>query len=562
MSEKLKSRPDHLAIQTLWPYAAFLLLVALYSFFTLGHGFNATDEGYLLAIGQRVADGETPYVDFYFFRTPLSVYIQALFIKVFGESYKVLLSRVMWTIQLCLVAIMISLLYRRCVRHWELLVLLTTSFTVSTLLMIFPWYSYDALFFAVLSVVFWQRRQWELAGLAAFLAFMCKQNYAVLLPAYFFLGAIIQRYLPDMKLITARWAVRAAAGFVVPMLVYGGYLLTTGALDEFIKNVLTYPRQASQVSIWFVVFQNHAEIIYLTVPAIVAAASLFYLYTRHKAAIIIALAASIVAVVLMFQIHHNFIYALMYVNFAVTVLTIVHLIKKKAMQTAEAAQALTGPAIFGLIIQYAAGFNYAGVVLAYMGSGLSLVLVYIFFRDLSPAPNRRVIAIGVLAVLLAGGLYHKYTYVYRDVPRSSNTVEFATEKLRGIESSARNTRQIDELVRAARRYTGLGEYMLVFPDMPVLYYLADRKNPTPVGWYVQLEFGNWLMDDILESLKLNMPGIIFVQRYFELDFERAGALIDYASIPRYRPIVSFIDKHYQLEGNIGDVMVFLPRNQG
>ncbi len=138
MTKAPKNRGAISVRDTVWPYAVFLLLVALYSLLTLAHGFNATDEGYLLSAGARVAEGEAPYADFYFFRTPLSVYIQAAFISIFGDSYTVLVSRWVWTLQMCLVVVLISLLYRCFVRPWELLLLLVTTFTVSTLLLIFP----------------------------------------------------------------------------------------------------------------------------------------------------------------------------------------------------------------------------------------------------------------------------------------------------------------------------------------------------------------------------------------------------------------------------------------
>ena len=60
-----------------WPYAIFVILVVIYNYFFLGQGFNGTDEGYLLSLGQRIVDGDRPYLDFYFLRTPLSIYVQA-----------------------------------------------------------------------------------------------------------------------------------------------------------------------------------------------------------------------------------------------------------------------------------------------------------------------------------------------------------------------------------------------------------------------------------------------------------------------------------------------------
>ncbi|UCG61937.1 MAG: hypothetical protein JSV52_01200 [Candidatus Zixiibacteriota bacterium] len=559
MTKAPKSRGANSVLDTVWPYAAFLLLVALYSLLTLAHGFNATDEGYLLSIGARIAEGEAPYTDFYFFRTPLSIYIQAALISVLGDSYTVLVSRWVWTLQMCLVAVLISLLYRRFVRPWELLLLLVTTFTVSSLLLIFPWYSYDALLFAVLMAVFVHFRQYELSGVAAFLAFMCKQNYGILIPGFLVAALIIQRIWPQLRVLTLKQGIRMLIGAVVPLGAYLIYLYFNDTLGAFWDNVFVYPRMASQVSVWFVLFQNHHEVIYLGLPAMMAAVFGFYLRPGRTVIVAVAALATLVSLVLIFKIHHNYIYSLVYVNLALSFAIVVRLIKSKQARESDVGARLLPALIIGVIIQYAAGFNYTGVVLSYMGSGLLLGILYVMYRELSQARRRRYIALGLVVVLLAGGLYHKYTYVYRDVARGEKTSEFRTAKLAGIRSGQRNVRQIESLIEAIDQRSERADYIFMFPDMPIMYYLADRRNPTPVGWYVQLEYGNWLMDEILASLEANRPKVVFAQRYFEVDFERAGALVDYRGIPRYIPIANFINANYNPQGMVGDVFMFLPK---
>ena len=61
-------------------------------------------------------------------------------------------------------------------------------------------------------------------------------------------------------------------------------------------------------------------------------------------------------------------------------------------------------------------------------------------------------------------------------------------------------------------------------------------------------------------MKENQSEAIFAQRYFEVDFERAGAFIDYRGIPRYIPIANFIDANYNLKEMVGDVFMFLPKD--
>ncbi len=408
-------------------------------------------------------------------------------------------------------------------------------------------------------VVFIRFGQYELSGVAAFLAFMCKQNYGILIPGFLIAVLILRRLQPRLSLITAKQAIRIVIGAFVPLAVYLIYLYSTDTLGAFRDNVFVYPRMASQVSVGFVLFQNHHEVIYLALPAVVAAVFGFYLKPGRTALAAVAALATLVALVLMFKIHHNYIYSLVYVNFALSAVILIRLVKDNQARESRVGKSLLPALIVAVIIQYAAGFNYTGVVLAYMGSGLLLAVVYVMYRELSSARRRHMIASGMVVVLLAGGLYHKYTYVYRDVARSEKTVEFKIPKLAGIESGERNVRQIEGLMEAIERHSERGDCILVFPDMPVMYYLADRKNPTPVGWYVQLEYGNWLMGEILAALEANKPKVIFAQRYFEIDFERSGAFIDYRGIPRYIPIANFIDANYNLERMVGDVFMFLPK---
>ena len=65
----------------------------------------------------------------------------------------------------------------------------------------------------------------------------------------------------------------------------------------------------------------------------------------------------------------------------------------------------------------------------------------------------------------------------------------------------------------------------------------------------------------LESLRERPPKLILLQSYFEVDYERAGALIDYRSIPRYAPFYDFIVRNYDKERDIGDIALYRPRDR-
>lgn len=542
-----------------WPYLFFLLFVTFYNFFFLGLGFNATDEGYLLSLGARVADGEMPYVDFYFLRPPLSIYIQAALINLLGESYTVLASRIYWTVQMCMVALLLSIVYRRFVSKGELLLLLLATFTISTLLIGFPWYSYDGLFFAVVTVVLFDKRQFVLSGVAAFLAFMTKQNYLLLLPLFFAVAVLVQWRWKELKVVSFREVFQMSLGFAVPACIYLGYVYLNSGLLSFWENVFVFPRKASMVSLSFSLFQNHPEAFSRSIPVVLTVALLFYIISKRRLFLAIMGLCLVGSLVTVFWVHDNFVYSVIYLNFAVTLLVIFQMLRGKLKPSNDVIRSLLTAFLFGVVIQYLAGYNYAGVIYAYMGSGLLLSVAYLFFRDLSPSLNRRKIAPAMLAVILAIGLFYKYMYVYRDEPRWKLNTEFRTEKLQGIKSTQRNVSQMDGLVAAVKEVTNPGDYIFIFPDFPILYYLTDRRNPTPIGWYVQIEYGGPMTIQALKALIKHKPKVIFVQTYFELDYKHQVTLINYRQISRYRPFIEFIASNYRLEGQIGDIYMFVPK---
>ena len=255
--------------------------------------------------------------------------------------------------------------------------------------------------------------------------------------------------------------------------------------------------------------------------------------------------------------HENFVYSIVVLSYLAVVLAVARARRPEVDITLLASLSIVVTA--GLAVQYLAGFNYAGLVLASVGSGLGLFTGFLLLREYAASTEGRRLLVYLFAGLMVVGLYQKYAYVYRDAPRRELTVAFRTPKLRGITSTERNVRQIDALVNAVGQYTGPGEDIFVFPDFPVLYFLTDRQNPTPIAWYIQLEYGGPMTTRALEALKSRLPKVIFVQDVFELDYSRQGAMIDYEMIPRYRPFIEFVSSAYDMDHRVGDLYVFLPK---
>ncbi len=541
-----------------WPYAAFLFFVAGYSYLFLADGFNATDEGYLQSLAQRIVDGELPYADFYFLRTPLSLYLQAAFIYLFGSSYTVLAARAFWTVQTVAIAFVLVPVYRRFVSRCELLILLCSTWVVSSQLIAFPWYSYDAVFFALIALVLYHRRWFGLTGVAIFLAALSKQNYLVFLPVFVALTWLLQtRY--RRTLLSLAGVLKIILGFIVPTICYVGYLeLWGGGLDTFVRNVFVLPGKTSEVSAVFAIFQNHHVAFAFSLPAL-GGVLLWYYFRRERIWLVIPAALLTAGAGWLISRHFMFYaYALVTLNYGLLIHVLVITWRNKELQNTTLFRWLLPLIPFCIALQYMAAFNYVGLTFGYMGAAPGLIVAWLLWREQSPSPYRKTVAMAFLLVIMGTGLYYKYSNVSRDAPRKFLYTEFASAKLSGIQSTRRNVGQIDHLVATVEKYTEPGDYILVFPDMPTLYYLTDRRNPTPIGWYVLLEFTSEMMQESLAQLEKNRPRLVLLQSYPESDYRRKGDQLDYLRINRYRPFLMWLLANYKMLEMVGDVAIFVP----
>ncbi|UCD16312.1 MAG: hypothetical protein JSV44_07535 [Candidatus Zixiibacteriota bacterium] len=543
-------------IQALAPYLACTAAVAAYNFFFLRYGFNATDEGWLLSLGKRIAEGEQPYLDFYFLKTPLSIYIQAALIELLGTDYTILVSRIYWTIQMWGLAVAVSLLYRRQVRPLELAALLLTTYVISSMLVAFPWYNYDAAFLAALAVLLLSRRRFITAGFFAFLAFMAKQNFLLLLPLFF--GAImLSKWLKiGIEVTAGRAIIRTGAGFGVALSGYLAYLLAIGALDDFFINVFILPPRCSGISTWFALFQNNHVAFVISLPLVLMLLAWFFAKNRSWLIAAMLLAPLVFYIVLIREAY--FVYTLVFLNYAVLILVVLRLYRGREKPVPGTAMDLLPILIALAVVQYLSGFTYAGILYSYVGAGVMFPLTYVLLREAGPLPLRRFVPAGILLVILALGSYYKFTYMYRDDVRRNLTAEFESGRLRGIKSTPRNVRQISAMLQATDQYSKPGDFILAYPDFPVLYFLTDRKNATRIGWYYQTGFTAEMMREAVEHLEENRPRIVYIQTFEEGDYRRAGERLSFGEAGRYYPLDRHVTENYLPADTIGDIFLFVP----
>jgi len=202
-STVVRTRYSTLLSFVVWPLCFFL-----YLFLDATHGIKFWDEAWFLQVANRMVSGDVLYRDIFFGATPLSMYLTALFIGVFGVEVLVLKS-VMALIYVA-TAMMSARLLSQVRPCWGY----PFSLAIAILIIAPPWYlptPYSPLanlFFLCcfsLSVMFLQRAEKAVAvnrpaldfilpalsGGAAALAFVSKQNIGVCALVVFLAGAVI-----------------------------------------------------------------------------------------------------------------------------------------------------------------------------------------------------------------------------------------------------------------------------------------------------------------------------------------------------------------------------------
>jgi hypothetical protein len=494
-----------------WPYAAVIIFAIIYNYFFLGQGYApAMDEGYLQSLGRRIVNGEAPYGDFYFLRTPLSIYIQAGLIWIFGDGYTLFAARIWLAIQTMLIVIFLSVLYRRFVRPLELLMLLFTTYVISTLLLNFPWYSYDALFFAVLALLFYDRKKYFLSGAAIFMAGMAKQNYLLMLPMIILIAVIVRLATREIRIITYDAARKTIIGFLIPFLFYMLYLVLTGTIGAFSRNVFILPEQCNSLGIVFTLFQDNPKAFLWSLPFMISIALIFGGRRWLWFLIAVALGGFVFFGINLINDVYSFVYFIVFLNYTAALLLIKEFIVGMDNAGKETASRIIPLFAVALIVQYLSGFNYSGLIFAYMGAVVGLPFSYIIFRDCNQMPYRKAAVIFLFMAILALGQFHKYRYVYHDEPRSELKVEYISPKLRFIKSTVENVQSLENVVMAIRTYSEEKDYIFIFPDFSALYYLTGRRNPTPIEWYYPAEYNEKMLIESMRAVEVKKPKLIMV----------------------------------------------------
>lgn len=562
----------------LYAYGIFFLFSVIYFSVYLPQGFSLLDDGYLLGLGQRVAGGEKIYSDFYFFRTPLSVYWQAGLIGLFGSSYTVLASKIIWALQITATVTIASFIYRRWMSSSLLALTLCASLVYSSMLLSFPWYTYDAMFFtAVFAYLFYERRYLP-AGLAAGLAFICKQSFAALIPATFVIWllalALSRSSFEDWRK-ALMWTSIGALSVVV---VLCGILAIQSSLGNFWQNVFVLRSSVSPLSIQFMLIQNLPK-----------AAAVAWPFTLLMGAIVLALSPGRLAAAIMaaafaafagrllsedFSLVYN-ITALLYVILVAGILRTAYTVRRRG-EGAELKRKMMFYAV-SFAALYLAGLNYSGWDFANIGGVLALPAVIIFLSGRpEDATHDNVIEsaglIGRMRLFLCGAwllptvfalgiftlafaAHDKFPYLQGD--RQALEAPFKSAMLAGMLGEAGHVSEVDSVVSYIKATTEESDTVFAFPDFTALNYLSSRPAWGRAPWHYWREFNYSMAVHTAERLRDSPPRVAIVRTHWR-DQNLAEERFAYADLIREKLILDALLENMVSVDSIGRFLIMRP----
>ncbi|MBN4056852.1 hypothetical protein JYU19_00935 [bacterium AH-315-J21] len=506
-----------------YSYLVFGCFALVYFSYYLPQGFSIYDDAYLLALGKRIADGQHIYSDFYYLRTPLSPLIQSFWIGVFGDGYTVLLSRVIWALQLFSTIVFCSLIYRRWLSAVSLAFVLCATLVYSSLLFAFPWYTYDGIFFASLFALFAFRRRMFLAGVFAGLAFLCKQGFVVIVPLYllshFLEEMFVYRKTRDSLFASARFL----TGFVA--IVVLALLALEATMQGIWNNIYTLPSRITDLPFTFLIYQDLPDT-FMNVWPLASALFLIVVIPFKSWIKVVALALWLVAA---WSIVDDSTSQLPQVITLVSFASLswfygASIIGRHGKEPNINVIHRTKLCGMALIILYASGFNYNGWVFSYIGAVISLPILILFtasWGDLkSDIGSLRMtlkdrfggwLIPTMASVMLVLALTVHHQFPYKSPHRSDLTVPFSSAKLVGIYSDSVTVAEIDGLALSVLKHSASEAKVLAFPEPASLSFLISRQPWGKIQWYYKLEFDSALASESVEFFESSPPDLVVLK---------------------------------------------------
>lgn len=471
------------------PLVLLLIVILPILFYFHFRGVVHQDEGYVLNSAQRVIDSQVLYRDFHFSYTPISVFATSLSFLLFGES--VLASRIgMMFLDVLSVALIFQI---------TKFITKRVIYSVFSSITFVAWgpshinFSHPVMFvipitlLVIFLILTYDRYKIRiipfLIGVLSFSIFLAKQNFGIVIFS-------VLTYLFALHENRLRIFLYALYGFLWGLILFLFYLLKTESFEAFVHDfyvIVTRNLVRGE-------FTTPTLFIDAIIPTLIRA--FFYF--------VLPFLSSLLFVLLVFRKKYKLLFI---------------------------------PILF--LSYYLVGIqqttNYAHLAPLLGLSGIAIVILI----NKMPTLLSKLLGYSLLSVLIVAGFH---TALYKnfysgDIPLGENNM-FIPGRI-SLFSSEKAVKQYYGLRRTIENYTKPHDYIFVDSYSPIVYFIYDRKNPTPY----------------------DLPGFDENKKYekiviYSLVAKDVKLILLTSKVPTTK-IQEFVVKNYSYSQHVGDYYVYI-----
>jgi len=443
------------------------------------HGFNPTDDGFILAGARRILDGQVPHRDFISIRTAMSHVLHACEVRL-GGSYCLLLSRFVFWVEVAATC-------------WAWVVILQPALPLPAAIIafclsanIFPamaWHTVDALLLSGIGLALGP----SLAGyLLVGTAGLCRQNFLLLVP----LLAVIH------------WDVLALTAFA-PVLLYTVVVMFTGGMGPLLRQLRTHTiGQVFRVGV-------RGYINRVVLLGMLYGGTMIWFEAGWAHLVLPPLAMAYIA-------HTGNVMRPAWFLFGAGVPLLL--------------TPLWPEALLALGVAWISSLS-----IGYFFPGLTTGTLYLLLAGLYPAETTLGWLVAGVTLLLTTAA--RWRFIYRQPARSQLTSPLG-EVLpggRGILTDETTHACLADLRRIATDAVTAGQAYAVIPDMAAEWIRSPQPNPLTCDWPQDTELGSErLQRQVQQEISSQNGLLVAVQKYYSLPLGRQRvALPDHYSLVRY-----------------------------
>lgn len=486
------------------PALLFFSIIAFYCLFIARMGFENWDTGYIPSFSWRVLNGQYIYKDFIYKGPPLTIYFQALFMKILplnGQFYWIkIINYLFFALQVFLVVSGFFNLYENLKAKYNKWVIMTLCFTISLLNFgCYPWPTTDGLLFASIAFFIATKKKNHylsifLISFFSILSALTKQSF-YLIPLFFALWVFIEHGYKKGMLFLVFSALQLCLFFswILSFTTYSNFLKqTTGQttlLDLWHAGVLNY--------IWY---YNYKIVIY---PIILLFAVFFTLLTEKTKKVTAQSLLKNLSLII-FSIGIIYCFKDFLVGSRIVFVSCVFSMILKMLFDGQNYKELF-PCFILLGISWSASISLGYPFPILFSTGIILTALFLF--DSGKKPYLTFLIAFTLSLIAMS--YNLTPYREENILKITDRLDFVSPKLKYIRTNQGNSKKLTNLKLLIKKY---GSSFIVAPNIPMAHYIFNSKSVMPADWLINSEVNKDA--ELFISIAADKKNYIFLEKSF------------------------------------------------